>query len=143
MLEKLGDLLKALGLPVLLAGVIAAVASLLGLPLEQAFQLFPLLVGVQFVIGLMIDLLKLLKVVTPGTSAQWSAGFNLIAVIGLAVLFKYIPDFDVVTWDAKILEVAKAVALIIIWITQLVGTKSAHNFYVRGLGITRFSFSKA
>lgn len=136
---KLEDLLKALGLPVALALVIASVAAYLGLPLEQAFQMFGVLVGLPFVIGLMVDVLKQVGVVTPGTAGVWSAGFNLIAIIGLAVLFKYMPAFDVTAWDAKLLELAKAVVLIITWIMQLFGTKGAHHYYVRGLGIQRFS----
>jgi len=143
MQSKLEELLKALGLPVGLAAVIASVAVFLGLPLEQAFQLFALLTGVPFVIGLIIDLLKLVGVVTPGTSGIWSAGLNLAAILGLSVLLKYVPDFDVNTWDAQILELAKAVILIITWIAQIFGTKGAHQFYSRGLRIAQFSFAKA
>jgi len=143
MQSKLEELLKAIGLPVGLAVVIASIATYLGLPLEQAFQMFAVLVGLPFAIGLIVDVLKLAGVVTPGTSGIWSAGFNLAAILGLAVLFKYIPDFDLITWDAQLLELAKAVVLIITWIAQLFGTKQAHNFYIRGLRIARFSFAKA
>jgi hypothetical protein len=141
MQSKLEELLKALGLPVGLALVIASMATYLGLPLEQAFQVFGILVGLPFVIGLIVDVLKLAGVVTPGTSGIWSAGLNLLAILGLAVLLKYIPDFDVHTWDAQLLELAKALVLIITWIAQLFGTKVAHHYYTRSLGITRFRFS--
>lgn len=140
MQQKLEQLLKALGLPVGLALVIASIATYLGLPLEQSFQLFGLLTGVPFVIGLIIDVLKLAGVVTPGTSGIWSAGFNLAAIIGLAFLLKQIPDFDVNAWDAKILELARAAVLIVTWLVQVFGTRSAHQFYVQGLGVSRFSF---
>lgn len=140
MQSKLEELLKALGLPVGLALVITSIAAYMGVPLEQAFQLFGLLTGLPFVIGLIVDVLKLVGVVTPGTSGVWSAGFNLLAIVGLAVLLKAVPDFDVTTWDAQLLELAKAVVLIITWIVQLFGTKRAHNFYTRGLGIERFAF---
>src|SRR5688572_17553812 len=143
MQSKLEQLLKALGLPVGLALVITSMATFLGLPLEQAFQLFALLTGLPFVIGLIVDVLKLAGVVTPGTSGIWSAGFNLVAIIGLAVLLKYIPDFDVITWDARLLELAKAVVLIITWIAQLFGTKGAHHFYTHTLQIHSFRFSTA
>jgi|ERR671925_936440 hypothetical protein len=142
MQSKLEELLKALGLPVGLALVIASIATFMGLPLEQAFQLFALLTGVPFVIGLIVDVLKLVGVVTPGTSGVWSAGFNLLAVLGLAVLLKYVPDFDVNTWDAQLLEFAKAVVLIVTWIAQLFATRKAHQFYIRGLGITRFTLAE-
>jgi len=140
MQSKLEELLKALGLPVGLALVIASVAAYLGLPLEQAFQVFGVLVGLPFVIGLIIDVLKLVGVVTPGTSGIWSAGFNLAAILGLAVLFKYAPAFDVNTWDAQLLELAKAVVLIITWIVQLFGTKGAHTYYTHALGVRQFRF---
>jgi hypothetical protein len=140
MQSKLEELLKALGLPVGLALVIASVAKYFGLTLDQAFQVFGILVGLPFVIGLIIDVLKLAGVVTPGTSGIWSAGFNLAAILGLAILFKYAPNFDVTTWDAKLLELAKAIVLIVTWIVQLFGTKGVHRFYIRGLGVSRFSF---
>jgi hypothetical protein len=141
MQQKLEDLLKALGLPVGLALVIASIATFLGLDLENAFQLFALLVGVPFVIGLIVDLLKLVGVVTPGTSGIWSAGLNLLAILGIAVLLKYIPDFDLQTWDAQLLELAKAFMLIITWVVQLFSTRAVHRFYVQGLGIRRFTFA--
>ena len=137
----LEELLKALGLPVGLAVVITGIATYLGLPLDQAFQMFGVLVGLPFAIGLIIDVLKIAGVVTDGTAGVWSAGFNLVAIIGLAILFKYMPTFDVTTWDARLLEFAKALVVIVTWITQLFGTKGAHQFYTRGLGIARFSSS--
>jgi hypothetical protein len=143
MQSKLEELLKAIGLPIALAAVITSIAYYFGLPLEQAFSAFGILVGLPFVIGLIVDLLKLVGVVTPGTSGMWSAGLNLVAIIGLAVLFKYLPDFDVTAWDAKLLELAKAVVLIITWIVQLFGTKRAHAYYVQGLGLRQFSSSSA
>ncbi len=141
MQEKIAELLKALGLPVTLAVVITSLAVFLGLPLEQAVTLFSALVGVPFVIGLIVDILKQVGVVTPGTAGVWSAGFNLAALLGLAVLMKFVPGIDVATWDAQILELAKAIVLIVTWIMQLFGTKGAHHFYTRGLNIQRFSFA--
>ncbi len=128
MQPKLEELLKALGLPITLAVVIISVASFLGLPLEQAFTVFGLLAGVPFVVALIVDVLKLVGVVTPGTSGSWSAGVNLVAIFGLAFLLRAIPDFDVQAWDARLLELAKAVLLIVTWIAQLFGTRGAHHF---------------
>ena len=138
---KLEELLKALSLPIGLALIIASVATYFGVPLDQAIQLFSLLTGVPFVIALIVDVLKSVGVVTPGTSGIWSAGFNLAAILGLAVLLKYVPAFDVNTWDAQLLELGKAVVLIVTWIIQLFGTRRVHQFYTRGLGVDRFSFS--
>ncbi len=139
--SKLQELLKAIGLPIALAAVIVSVAALLGLPLEQAMQLFGILVGLPFIIGLVVDLLKQVGVVKPGTSGQWSAALNLISMIGLAVLLKFLPDVDVVSWDAQLLELAKAVVLIITWVAQMFSTQGAHIFYSRTLGIKSFRLS--
>lgn len=142
MSEKLQELFKAVGLPIGLVAIIVAVAGYMGLPLEQAVQLFGVLVGVPFVIALVIDILKQFGVVDDGTAGKWSAVLNLIAILGLAVLLGFVPDLDVVSIDAKILELAKAVAIIVTYLIQLFGTKSAHRAYVHGLGIARFSFAK-
>jgi uncharacterized membrane protein YczE len=141
MLEKLQELFKAIGLPVGLVAVIVTVAAFIGLPLEQAMQLFGVLVGVPFVIALVIDILKQFGVVDDGTAGKWSAVLNLVVILALAVLLKFIPNFDVVSIDAKILELAKAVAIIVVYLIQLFGTKSAHRAYVQGLGYVRFSHS--
>lgn len=141
MLEKLQQLLKDLGFPVALAAVIVAVVQYLGLPIEQAFGFFSILVGLPFIWGYIVDMLKAVGVVKPGTAGQWSAAFNLISVLALAVLLKYLPDFDVTTWDAQLYEVAKAVILIITWVGQLFGTKGAHRLYTRVLGARHFGFA--
>jgi hypothetical protein len=140
MQEKLEELLRAIGLPVGLAAVLVSLAVYLGLPWEQAIQLFGILTGLPFVIGLIVDLLKLVGVVKPETAGVWSAAFNLISIVGLAILLKYMPSFDVTTWDAQLLELAKSVVLLITWVVQLFATKRAHNFYVHGLGVRSFRF---
>lgn len=143
MQSKLEELLKALGLPIGLALVIASIAAVLGLPLENAFQLFGVLVGLPFFWALIVDLLKQVGVVKDGTAGIWSAAFNLLSIIGIAVLLKYVPNADIKTWDAQLLQVLQALVLIITWVTQLFGTKKAHAFYTRGLGVERFSFTES
>jgi len=138
---KLEELLKALGLPVAIAAVITAVAAFLGVPLENAFQLFGVLVGFPFLISFIIDLLKQLHVVDDGTAAKWSAGLNLFAVIGIAIALKFFPDFDYASLDAYVYQIGQAVAVIVMFILQLISTAKAHRVYVKGLGIKRFSFS--
>ena len=140
MQSKLEELLKQIGLPITVAAVIASVAGYFGLPLEQAFSLFGILSGLPFVLGLLIDLLKQVGVVKPGDAGKWSAGFNLAGVIALTVLLKVNPSFDVPTWDAQLLEIAKAVVIVITWVLQLFGTQGAHYFFSRSLGIKPFSF---
>ena len=138
---KLEELLKALRVPVSIAAVITAVAALFGVPLENAFQLFGLLLGMPFLISLIIDVLKQLKIVDDGTAAKWSAGLNLLAIAGLAIAMKFYPDFDYVSIDAYIYQLGQAIAVIVMFILQVVSTAKAHRAYVRGLGIRRFSYS--
>jgi hypothetical protein len=138
---ELEKLLKTFGLPVGLAVVIAAVFGFLGVPIEQAFQLFGVLVGVPFVISFIINILKLLKVVDDGTAGKWSAALNLISIIALAIAMRFYPSFDFPALDAYIYEIGKALAVIVMFILQMIGTQSAHRFYVQGLGIKRFSYS--
>lgn len=139
MSEKLQELFRTIGLPIGLVAIVVAVAGFVGLPLEQALQLFGVLVGVPFVIALLIDILKQFGVVDDGTAGKWSAVLNLVIILGLAVLLKFMPNFDMVGLDKQILELAKAIAVIVVYLIQLFGTKSAHRAYVNGLGIVRFS----
>jgi len=141
MQNRLEEFLKALGWPVAIAGVITAVAALFGVPLENTFALFGVLVGLPFVISFIIDVLKQLKVVDDGTAAKWSAGLNLFAIIGLAIAMKFFPDFDYASLDAYIYQIGQAIAVIVMFILQLVSTARAHRAYVHGLGIKRFSYS--
>lgn len=138
---KLEELLKAIGLPVGLAAVIVSVGLYFGIPLEQALKLFGVLIGIPFVIGLVIDLLKQFGVVNDGTAGKWSAGLNLISIIGLAIALKMWPSFDYTSLDAYVYEIGKALMVIITFILQLVGSKSAHRAYVRGMSIRQFSLS--
>ena len=138
---KLEELLKALGVPVAIAAVITAVAALFGVPLENAFQLFGLLLGMPFLISFIIDVLKQLKIVDDGTAAKWSAGLNLLAIAGLAIAMKFYPDFDYASLDAYVYQLGQALAVIVMFILQVVSTAKAHRVYVRGLGIRRFSYS--
>lgn len=138
---KLEELLKTLGVPVAIAGVITAVTVLFGVPLESAFQLFGILIGLPFLISFIIDILKQLRVVDDGAAAKWSAGLNLLAIGGLAIALKFYPDFDYASLDAYIYQLGQAIAVIVTFILQMVSTARAHRFYVRGLGIRRFSYS--
>jgi hypothetical protein len=138
---KLEELLKAIGLPVGLAVVIAALAGYFVVPMEQAFQLFGLFAGIPFVIALIINVLKQFGIITDGSAGRWSAGMNLVSIIGLSIALKFFPNFDYVSLDAYIFEIGQALVVIVTFILQLIGTKSAHRAYVYGLGISRFSLS--
>jgi hypothetical protein len=90
MQTKIEELLKAIGLPVGLAAVIVSIAIYLGLPLEQAGQLFGILTGLPFVIGLLVDLFKLVGIVRRGASGIWTqlSDSRLPVAVSLAGLWQ-------------------------------------------------------
>lgn len=134
-------LLKALGWPVGLVAVLAASLALFGIELEKVLILAGSLLGAQALFSLLIDVLKWTGVVTDGNAGKWSAGFNLILIVGVAVAIYIDPAFDFPALDAQLVVIVKFLSLIFGYITQLVGTKSAHRILTRGLGVRSFSYS--
>ena len=124
---KLEDILKTLGLPLALVGVIVAFLSLAGLTLDQLYVAVASLVGLQLFLSFLIDVLKYAGVVTPGTSGKWSAVFNLATLIGVAFWLKLFPAFDIYAVDGQLFELAKVLSLLFAYITQIFGTKAVHR----------------
>jgi multisubunit Na+/H+ antiporter MnhG subunit len=134
---KLEDIFKTLGLPLALVAVIVAFLSWVGLTLEQLYVVVASLVGVQVFLAFLIDVLKYAGVVNAGTSGKWSAVINLLALIGVAAWLKFFPNFDIHAADAQLLELAKVLALVFAYITQIIGTKAVHKVALsKGLGVT-------
>ena len=133
--------LKTLGLPVGLVAVFAAVLSLFGVSLDVVSRIAASMVGLQLLIGLLIDVLKWAGVVTDGTAGRWSAALNLLGVAGVAVALGISPTFDFGTLDARFVVVAQFAGLLFAYVVQVAGTKSAHGLLVDGLGIRAFSHS--
>lgn len=123
---KLEDIIKTLGLPLALVAVIVAFLAWVGLTLEQLYVVVASLVGLQYFLSFLIDVMKYAGVVNAGTSGKWSAIFNLLTLIGIAVWLKFFPSFDIHAADAQLLELAKVLALVFAYITQIIGTKAVH-----------------
>lgn len=135
----LGDILKSLGLPIGLIAVFSAVLLLFGINLETVLSIAGSMVGLQLLLSVLIDVLKWAGVVKDDTAGIWSAGFNLAALGVIATIFYYNPALDFPQIDAQLATIAKFLALILGYIIQMIGTKGAHQFIVRGLGVTAFS----
>lgn len=134
---KLEDILKTLGLPLALVAVIVALLAWVGLTLEQLYAVTASLVGLQLAISFVIDVLKYVGVVDDGTSGKWSAAFNLVTLIGVAVWLKFFPDFDIHAVDIQLLELAKTLIVVFAYVIQIIGTKAVHKVAVsKGVGVT-------
>ena len=124
---KLEEILKTLGLPLALVGVIVAFLAWAGLTLDELYVVAASLVGLQLFLSFLIDVLKYVGVVTQGTSGRWSAVFNLVTLIGVALWLKLFPAFDIHAVDGQLLELAKVLSLVFAYITQIIGTKAVHK----------------
>ena len=74
--------LKTLGLPVGLVAVFAAVLALLGIDLNIILAIAGSMIGLQALLGLLVDVLKWAGVVADDTAGIWSAAFNLLGLAG-------------------------------------------------------------
>lgn len=132
--------LKALGWPVGLIAFFSAVLGLLGIDLNVILSIAGGLVGTFALISLLINILKWVGVITDGTAGYWSAGANLLVVLGVTVVFKLYPTFDFASADAALGEFARVAGIVFAYIIQLVGTKQIHVLMTRGLKIKAFSY---
>jgi hypothetical protein len=138
---NLESIVKSLGLPLGVVALIVAVLGLFGLSAEQITGVAVVLVGAQLCIALLINVLKWSGVVNDGTAGKWSAVFNAIIFVGVAVHLKFFPTFDVIGLDAQLFEFAKTAGVVFLYVTQVIGAKGYHNLLVRGFNIKSFSFS--
>jgi hypothetical protein len=138
---KLEAIFKTLALPLGLVGVVVALLAWAGLTLEQLYIVAASLIGLQYALSFLIDVLKYAGVNTAGFSGYLSAVFNLATLIGVAIWLKFYPTFDIYAADAQLYEAVKLLALIFAYITQMVGTKAVHLFAVKQLGIKAFTLN--
>lgn len=127
---------ETLGLPLALVGVIVALLAWIGLTLEELAGVALTLVGLQLMLSFVIDLLKYVGVVDDGTAGKWSAAFNLVTLVGVAVYLKFFPAFDIHAVDNQLLELAKLLIYVFAYVTQMIGTKRVHAV-TNGFGLPR------
>ena len=129
----LKELLKALGLPVGLVALFAAILGLLGMDLDKVLLIVEGLAGTFTLIALLINILKWAGVVNDGTAGKWSAMLNLIVIVAVSVVFKFFPAFDFGSLDVQIAEFAKVAGVVFAYIIQIIGSKQVHLAVTRGL----------
>ena len=127
-------ILKALGWPVGLVGVLSAVLLLFGVSLDQVLVAATSLVGLWALLSVLIDVLKFVGVVDDGTSGKWSAALNLAALGVVAFILASNPEFDFSALDAQFQTFAQFATLILTYLINMIGTKAAHQVQVEGLG---------
>ena len=137
---KLEDIFKTLGIPLALVAVIVALLAWAGLTLNDLYVVVASLVGLQLLGAFIIDVLKYVGAIDPGTSGKWSAAFQLVALVGVAVWLKLFPSFDIYAADAKLLELVKVVSIVFAYITQIIGAKAAHTIAFSKIKGFRFTF---
>ncbi len=124
---KLEEVFKALGIPLALVAVVAALLAWAGMTLDQLYVVVGSMVGLQLLGAFLVDVLKYVGVVDPETSGKWSAGFQLISLVGVAVYLKLFPTFDVHAVDSHLLEFVKVASLVFAYVTQIIGAKAVHS----------------
>jgi hypothetical protein len=140
---NLEALLKALGWPIGLTAVFAAVLFLFGIELDVVLIIAGSMLGAQALIGLLVDVLKWTGVVKDGTAGVWSAVFHLLGLGGVAYGLYVNPAFDFPALDAQLLIIFNFVSLVFGTIVQVSGSKRFHQAMVNGLGLRVFSRSNA
>jgi len=98
------------------------------------------LIGLPALFAFLIDVLKWAGVVTDSTSGKWSAAFNALALIVVAVIVTFFPQFNIPNADATLVDIVKFASLIFAYITQIFVSNQVHALVLRR--VTAFSFSK-
>ena len=84
------------------------------------------LVGFAALIAIVINVLKLTGVVKDGTAQTWSAGLNLVGLVGLFILRVVKPDLDVGELDKQVGAFSQVAVVMIGYISQLLASKLTH-----------------
>lgn len=134
------SILKTLGWPLGLVTVLGAVLALFGVSLDQVLVIAGSLVGLWAVFALVVNILKVVGVVDPGTAGKWSAALNLLGVIGIAFVLASNPTFDFLSLDAKLKIIAEFGSMILVLVVNMLGTQAMHNMMVKNFGIRAFTF---
>lgn len=133
----LKKLFTDLGIPLGLIAALTAVLVYFGIDIEKALAIGGSLLGTQFAIGVLIDVLKYVGALPDGYSGVASSIFNLI-VFGLIVIaLKFYPTFDFASADAQIEQIARFVLLVFGYMIQIANTKRIRSAVVYGFGLKK------
>ena len=132
---KLSEILKTLGLPLLLTAVFSALLLLFDISLETVENVFLSMLGLQALIGVLIDFGKYIGLVKADTSGVWNARLNLAGLVIVASISGLYPTFDFLSLDEDLFTFANFAFLALGLIVQATGSKSVHLFVKDTLGI--------
>jgi hypothetical protein len=135
------SIFKTLGLPAGLVIVLAAVLSLFGVSFDKVIGIASSMLGLWATISLVINILKVFKVVDAGTSGKWSAALNLIGVLGVAAVLATDPVFDFSALNSQLQIIAQFGALVLTFVVNMIGTQAMHKVQVKTLHIRSFTFA--
>lgn len=136
----LKSILKTLGWPLGLTAVFGAVLMLFGVSLDVVLAVASSLVGLWAVLALIVNVLKIVGVVDPGTAGKWSAAFNLAGITVIAVILAANPAFDFIALDAQLKTIAEFGSMFLVFVVNMLGTQAMHRAMVDNLGIRAFTF---
>lgn len=88
---------------------------------------FASLIGVSALIAVLVNLLKVIKIVKDGTSAQWAAGLNLLAFIALVAFGVFRPDLTMEILNGYAGQIATVLLFVLGFITQMTGSKPVYD----------------
>jgi len=108
--------------------------------LNSLFLEYSPLAGIAAFIAVAINVGKLFNVVKAGDAQTWSAGLNLLALVGLFILKVFTPDVDITGIDAQSAQFAQVAQVVIAYVMQLGISKLTH-ISLRGVPIVGTSQS--
>jgi uncharacterized membrane protein len=104
---------------------------------------FASLVGVSKLVAALINLLKVIGLVKDSTADKWAAGLNLASFIALCLFGVFKPALAMEVLDGYAGQIAMILLFVLGFITQIVGSKSAHDALSdAGVPLIGKSFSK-
>jgi hypothetical protein len=98
------------------------------------------LAGAGSAISLLINVGKSVGIVKDGTSQNWSAGLNLVLLIGLLAANVYKPGIDLAGVDKQVSDFVQVGVVIFTYILQLAASKAA-NQAIQGVPVAGKSFA--
>ena len=85
----------------------------------QVVEVFVSLVGVAMLIAALVNLLKLVGIVTDGNATNWTAALNLVAFIGIVAWRLLNPTVEIEQIDAIFKSIAVVIGFVITYLVQI------------------------
>jgi hypothetical protein len=99
------------------------------------------LAGFAALIALLINVGKVAGVVKDGQAATWSAGLNLVGLVGLLALQVFKPEVDIAGVDSQVMGLVQVGVVMFTYVLQLLESKLTH-IALKGIPVAGKSFSE-